>query len=329
MAKKKKHEEHVNHERWLVSYADFITLLFAFFVVMFSVSQVDSAKLGKFSESFAESFGIHILSGNPGIFDGQNSPFKWVRPKGLDANKQQSTDAVRAIENTMRVLAKLEPPDATAPAAVKVKVAAVPPELLAGLRVLRRRQELVLRLDLDVLFASGSDELTAQATPLLELIGNELKGKPVVVRVEGHTDSRPINTPHFRSNWHLSTARATAVVVFFLERLGIEPARLSAAGHGEFQPVASNDTPEGRAKNRRVDVIVGIDNSSDEEPEDEATTEAKAGEKADDAPKDGDKDAEAAKDGEKPAEAAKDGEKPAAKDGEKPADPTKHDAEKH
>ncbi|MSP25678.1 MAG: flagellar motor protein MotD [Myxococcales bacterium] len=264
MAKKKKHPEHVNLERWLISYADFITLLFAFFVVMFSVSQVDTAKLGKLSESFAESFGIHVLAGNPGLFDGQNSPFKWVRPSGAKG-VQKSTEAVIALEAAMRIHADDEAKDVLPAVAKSRPESALAPELSLGLKVLRRRHELVLRLDQDVLFESGADGLSEKAAPLLEVIGKELKGRSVSIRVEGHTDSRPISTAQYRSNWHLSTARATAVIVYFLEKSGIDPALVSAAGHGEFQPVASNETPEGRAKNRRVDIVISAGADPNEE----------------------------------------------------------------
>jgi chemotaxis protein MotB len=315
MARKKKAEEHVNHERWLVSYADFITLLFAFFVVMFSVSQVDTKKLGKFSEAFVETMGVHVLNGYAGIFDGTNSPFTWT-PRS--SRRGPPSDYPPSLAELQSQMEKLEKQVATTNADVAALLAAAqgkgapgeggpgaqggpgkgapgeggpgaqggpgkgapgeggpgagagavgvkPDEHAAGqppadfgLRILRRRSELVLRLDIDLLFESGSDVVNPQAYRMLTAIGNALKSRPVAIRVEGHTDNRPIHTTRFRSNWHLSTARATAVIVYFAEQLGIEPARLAAAGYGEHHPVASNSTVEGRSKNRRVDIVVAM-----------------------------------------------------------------------
>ena len=128
-----------------------------------------------------------------------------------------------------------------------------------GFRILRRRSELVLRLDIDILFRSGADEIDPRALPLLEALGRELKEKPVLVKVEGHADNRPIHTTRFPSNWHLSSARATAVVLMLMGKAGVAPERLAASGLGEHQPLATNDTEAGRAKNRRVDIVIGLD----------------------------------------------------------------------
>ena len=237
MARKKKHPEHVNHERWLVSYADFITLLFAFFVVMFAVSQVDSKKVGRFTESFSKAVGVDIFpQPGKGIMPGVSNGI----PSEADPS---STSALPAELDTLQV--SLTKSDAGEP----------PPP--AGVQVLRRRNELVLRLADGLLFDSGNDTLREPAIHVLQRIAMELKKRNVDVRVEGHTDPRPIRTGRFHSNWDLSTARATAVVAR-LAMEGLSPKNLSAAGYGEFHPVAKNDTAEGMAKNRRVDLIVSV-----------------------------------------------------------------------
>ncbi len=236
MSRKKKHPEHVNHERWLISYADFITLLFAFFVVMFAVSQVDSAKVGRFTESFSKAVGIDMFpESGVGLMpggdvtkpaDGPPRPTN-VLPAELEALKVRLT----SISST-----------ATVPAAI---------------RVLERRNELVIRLSENLFFAAGDDTLKEPATTALRAVARELAPSKVSVRIEGHTDDRPIKTARLRSNWDLSTSRATAVVSLLAES-NIAPARLSAAGYGEFHPVAPNATEEGRRQNRRVDIIVSL-----------------------------------------------------------------------
>jgi len=300
MARKKKHEEHVNHERWLISYADFITLLFAFFVVMFSVSQVDSNKVGKFSESFAESMGVHVLAGSTGVFDGYSTPFTFMEQSARKGPKGDYPKGLIAVEASLSGIAKKKKKEQPTfdismlglgmgkgrggrgrggkgkggkgkggkgkggkgvgfrPHAGGGGTDKIPKAVLAGLRILRRRTELVLRLDIDVLFKSGSDIVDPDAVGLLRLIGEELKKRPVELKVEGHTDDKPINSTRFRSNWHLSTARATAVILFFVEKMGFPPDRLGATGFGEYRPIASNKTVEGRSKNRRVDIVVGM-----------------------------------------------------------------------
>ncbi len=240
MARKVKHPEHVNHERWLVSYADFITLLFAFFVVMFAVSQVDSKKMGRFSESFSKAVGIDIFpeSGKNLIAATEGSPIPHASeaPDGLP---NELSEVKRAL------VKKAEEGDD-----------------LKGVVFIERRNELVLRLPESVVFASGDDRLKDRARTTLRAVVEQIRGKSLILRVEGHTDDVPIATARFRSNWELSTARATSVVAELAKLEALPPCNLSAAGYGEFHPVAPNTTSEGRSQNRRVDLVVGVEQKS-------------------------------------------------------------------
>ncbi len=246
MARKKKHPEHVNHERWLVSYADFITLLFAFFVVMFAVSQVDSKKVGRFTESFSKAVGVDIFpQPGKGIMPGVSDAVP-----GLDADPAKTSALPAELDGLQASLTKTSEGE----------------EPSSAVQVVARRNELVLRLNDGLLFESGNDAIRESAVKVLLRIAAELKKRPVDVRVEGHTDNRPIHTARFRSNWDLSTSRATAVVAL-LAAEGLTARRLSAAGYGEFHPLGENASEEGRRKNRRVDLIVSVSAKEPSEPQ--------------------------------------------------------------
>jgi chemotaxis protein MotB len=230
--RKKKHPEHVNHERWLVSYADFITLLFAFFVVMFAVSQVDSNKVGRFTEAFSKAVGIDVfpMSGES-LLTGGKTPDDTSGP--ADQGLASVLDDLRTTLSTM----------------------ATSNNALQGLQVVKLRNELVLRLPEGVFFDSGDSRVKDATSQMLKVLLPELKRRPVDVRIEGHTDNRPILSGRFRSNWELSTARAIAVMEIFVAE-AMPPERTSIAGYAEFRPIADNATDEGRKQNRRVDLVV-------------------------------------------------------------------------
>jgi len=241
--RKKKHPEHINHERWLVSYADFITLLFAFFVVMFAVSQVDSKRMGRFTEAFSKAVGADIFPGKGDT----------ILPSMVEAEKPEGVgpgELPAELKTVRAALAEL----------------ARTTQALQGMELLQRRNELVLRLSDNVFFESGDDTLKGPALTMIHALAPELAKRNVDVRVEGHTDNRPISTIRFRSNWDLSTGRATAVISR-LAAEGMPTSRLAAAGYGEFRPVANNGTEDGRKQNRRVDLVVSVDIGADpEEP---------------------------------------------------------------
>jgi chemotaxis protein MotB len=237
--RKKKHPEHPNHERWLVSYADFITLLFAFFVVMFAVSQVDTNRLGRFTVAFSHAVGIDLHHPiEQGLMPGAQAVTP--PPSGAGRHTTRATSLPEELATLRDTLQELS----------------ARTRELEGLELVERRDELVLRLPENVFFESGDAGVRDEARAMLATLTDVLLPLPVDVRVEGHTDDRPISTARYRSNWELSTARATAVLAVLAEVGSMAPNRLSAAGYGEFHPIAGNDTIDGRRQNRRVDLVV-------------------------------------------------------------------------
>ncbi len=260
MARRKKHEEHENHERWLVSYADFITLLFAFFVVMYAISSVNEGKYRVLSETLNAVFSDPVRSKNP-IQIGEVS-----RGQG-----EESPAPGTPLEPTFQIeLPEIpnQPPPASAEDVKTIndlsqQFSTALSELIESEDVIIKQGEDWLELEIKsrVLFESGEARLARAAVPIIGEIADILQSAGNPIQVEGFTDNNPINTPRFPSNWELSAARA-ASVVHLLDRYGIQPDRMSAIGYGEYKPVADNDTEEGRQKNRRVVLVVlGSDNS--------------------------------------------------------------------
>ena len=264
MARKKKHEEHENHERWLISYADFITLLFAFFVVMYSLSVVNEGKFRVLAEALNAAF-----RSKPAL---SVQPIQLSHPIRSDllnnTDVQQPTNAAgdpRAIALPRRPFsdpgqpanAKAEAARARAMKEIADKVAQAMAELIAKdlITVRRHRQWIEVEIKTNILFSSGSAQLQPAAEPVLKKLAGILRDYPNRLHVEGFTDNKPIKTAAFPSNWELSTARATSVIRLF-SGAGIDPGRLAAVGYGEHRPAAANDTEEGRSQNRKVVLVV-------------------------------------------------------------------------
>jgi chemotaxis protein MotB len=243
MSRKKKHE-HVNHERWLVSYADFITLLFAFFVVLFASSQSDKKKQIQISAAMQTAFTplgmFEAHSTKPPLAEGNNAA-KNVSPAAL-ALPLPST-RVETMEETEGHLNKLF--------TAQMAAGQIPP---GSVTMHATAEGLVISLHEAGFFASGSAEVRAASIPVLSNLAAALPAGPL--RIEGHTDDVPIHTTQFATNWELSTTRATAIARLLLEHGTMNPADLSAAGYAEFHPVAGNGDEAGRAQNRRVDIIL-------------------------------------------------------------------------
>ena len=231
---KHKHEEHENHERWLVSYADFITLLFAFFVVMYSISSVNVGKYRTVSESIKAAL-------NPVV-----SPPSSPAPFTLSTNKSALTapDAPGSKEIVVRKLRNL----------VK-SIKAVPQ--MSTVRITEKvNGDIVITIPDQLLFNSGEAAVRTEALPFLEGLGGAIIELNRYTRVEGHTDNVPIRTAQFPSNWELSAARAVMVVRVLSELYGVQTDHLAAVGHADTRPVTSNLDAEQRAKNRRVEVVI-------------------------------------------------------------------------
>jgi chemotaxis protein MotB len=242
---KKKQPEHANRERWLVSYADFITLLFAFFVVLFASSQSDKKKQMKLSEAMQSAFTplgtFDIHSKTPPLTE-TSAPAAIDAPPAALAPPLPTTDS-ETLEQTKVHLTRL--------LAQQVAAGRIPP---GGMTMRITTDGLVISLHEAGFFPSGSAEVRAASIPMLAILATTLPAGPL--RIEGHTDNVPIHTEHFASNWELSTARSTAIARLLLERGPINPANLAAAGYAEYHPIASNATEDGRTQNRRVDIIL-------------------------------------------------------------------------
>ena len=247
MARKKPHPEHENHERWLVSYADFITLLFAFFVVMFASSQADKGKAQQVSESVkkaleGDKMSALVAAVLGGSVDNTGQGNAQMRGPG-GAQKQQE-------EKKDEKIVELLP-------SMKVLTQTLKTEIDEGrIQVHMEARGLVISFQQAALFGSGEDVITGEAYKSLDKVAAAITKIPNPVRLEGHTDSLPIHSVRFRSNWDLSAARSIALLEILSDRFEVPRQHLSIAGYGDNAPVASNDTEEGRARNRRVDIVI-------------------------------------------------------------------------
>lgn len=250
MARRKK-AEHANHERWLVSYADFITLLFAFFVMMYAHSQTDRRQAARISQAFQEAMAEGRISHALSRLLKQEQP-----QRSKDLAPEVAVTGGRP-ERTMELLPSLKQLNET-----------LKKEIDAGrLEVRMEKRGLVISLREATFFPSGGDAVEPSTLPVLETIARTIRANPNPIRLEGHTDSVPIHTARFRSNWDLSAARGIAMLELFEERFGIERSRMAIAGFAETAPVAENDTEEGRRRNRRVDIVVLNEEGALNEPE--------------------------------------------------------------
>lgn len=257
MSRRKRARAHANHERWLVSYADFITLLFAFFVVLYSSAQVDHRKVGQLA------LAIQVAFQELGVFPVSNTQIP------LHDTEPMPFSTVQAIENTKHntTLGRLSsrPEDDLSSEAEEASLTLVQAELQQALQkeialhavALHRESEgLVISLREFGFFDSGSATLKVSALPALDRIASILAIRTCRLRIEGHTDNIPIHTAQVASNWELSTARSTELVRLLIQQYRFAPQRLAAAGYAEYHPIASNDTAQGRAQNRRVDIVI-------------------------------------------------------------------------
>jgi chemotaxis protein MotB len=224
---------HENSERWLLTYADLITLLMVFFVVLYSMSQADSTKFQAVSAALQQAFNVDIMQGSSAtsISDGASTPSAPI--DNLISNAE--------VPQVARLQSKIQ---------AVLDSAAQVPDVTVG----TDREGIVIRLSGSYLFDSGRAELKPNSMGVLDAIASELRPLPNDIRVDGHTDSTPIDSPRYPTNWELSSARALAVTRYLSEVDGVRAGRLIAAGFGEFRPLAPNDSREHRAMNRRVEI---------------------------------------------------------------------------
>lgn len=277
MAKRNKHEEHGNHEAWAIPYGDMVTLLLAFFVVMYSISSVNEGKYRVLSDALSHAFG---------------GPPKSIKPVQIGAHKQSGADSdqkinifekdsvEQSVAGDMRDLRnpvvlpgrnKIQISQQQASASGSTGYAeqhaalqrmadavqkAMGPLIDRNMIIVRKsEQKLEIEIRTDILFASGSALVDERALPILSRLAGILQPFPNALRIEGHTDNVPIHTGAFASNWELSAARAASVVHLFMEQ-GVDPHRMSVEGFGEYRPAGDNGSGDGRNRNRRVVLVV-------------------------------------------------------------------------
>ena len=215
MPRRNRPSTHANHERWLVSYADFITLLFAFFVVMFAASQTDRGKAQQVSDSVLRALG-----------GGKRRATVEQKPADLIPSLQMISEELTQEIESEQIQISMQP------------------------------RGLVVSFTQAALFPSGEEVISPEAYSGLAKVAAAINKLPNRVRLEGHTDSVPIRTSRFRSNWELSAARSIALLDLFWERYGVARERMSIAGYADTAPVASNQSEDGRARNRRADIVI-------------------------------------------------------------------------
>lgn len=268
MARRKRQEIHINQERWLVSYADFITLLFAFFVVMYSISQVNQSKYRVLSETFVQAFNQpNDSKANPNPQEKINPSNDIVAPiemgKTATEDGREQTPAVITNENNQETdfnaqkNANVKSESNEELKQISSMVSEKFSQLMNDNLIKISSNEFWFQIELNdsILFPSGGAEPNEQAQAIFTEIADILNRYSNPIQIEGFTDNIPISNSRYPTNWELSSARATEIVKFLAQK-GVNPARLSAVGYGEFQPLATNNTAEGRAQNRRVAVMM-------------------------------------------------------------------------
>lgn len=263
--RKPKEDEHLNHEAWAIPYADMLVLLLAFFVVMYSISSVNEGKYRVLSASLAAAFRGEPVTIQPVELGEQG---RTTSESSIDLETiQQETGVVDWATDGMALPDGLPQDFYAGTEQMREGLDQIADEMQRAMSSLidedlvevRQSQYYIeIEIKADILFPSGVAELSPTARPILEQVADVLAPFPNPVQVEGHTDNVPIDTERFPSNWQLSAARATSVVHLFRDQ-GIEPMRLAVVGLGEYRPVAGNDTPAGRNRNRRVVLTVLAD----------------------------------------------------------------------
>jgi chemotaxis protein MotB len=242
MARRKHVDEHENHERWLVSYADFITLLFAFFVVMYAISTLNEGKYRVLADALVVAF--------------RHDPVVTAQSNGLSPMNRTSSSlpARPTVKPSVDPLRKHKT-EKLMSLAKNISEALKPLVQSGQVRLAQLPHGLAVEINASVLFAPAQAALQPDSIAALETVAKLLVDAPQQIRVEGHTDNLPIASALYPSNWELSSARASSVVRLFMAT-GVDAGRLSAVGYADNKPVESNDSPDGRARNRRVTLLI-------------------------------------------------------------------------
>jgi chemotaxis protein MotB len=225
MKKKHGHQEHENSERWLLTYADLITLLLGLFVILYAMSKIDA---GKYQELVAALGGV-FGSGSTAVIQGGQGVIQLPVPTGQSERQRIARDLSSALGLDKRKL---------------------------PVSIAQNERGITVHMMEELLFASGSAELKQASLTTLDTLATVLRRLPNDIRVEGHTDNVPISTAEFPSNWHLSVARAVHTAYYLISRNGLPPSQVSVAGYSEYRPIAPNSSPENRSLNRRVDIVI-------------------------------------------------------------------------
>jgi len=251
MARKKEPEKQGSHERWLVSYADFITLLFAVFVTLYAMSQTDKKKMEQVAASYRTAFGVTTgtTSGKPQVINKTDIlpvPSMRPQPKNIEKPKPQG-DTPRKTQATKNDFKEM---------LVIFEKFVIEKQAQDKVHVEITKRGLVISMKEAGFFDSGSATVKSSSYELLAKMAEILLPYGNEINFEGHTDNIPIRSVAFQSNWELSTARATSIARFFMDRHGLAPEKIAVTGYGEYHPVADNSTEEGRGQNRRVDLVL-------------------------------------------------------------------------
>ncbi|WP_110114141.1 flagellar motor protein MotS [Bacillus sp. CGMCC 1.16541] len=251
--RKKRSSSSSGDQKWLVTFSDLVTLILVFFILLFSMSQIDNVKFRALAQSFQRS---EIFEYNQSVI-----PFDYMESstvKSVEGKPHQATQFQHAQENGAQssVASTAEGSISLDEILVEVQSYLEESNLTDVVLVNRDDRGVVLVLQEQILFDTGEAVLLSHAYPLLDKIGNLISTIPNYVKIEGHTDNRPITTYRYPSNWELSTARASSVIRYFISKNDVDSTRFIAVGYGDTRPLVSNTTPENLQKNRRVEIVI-------------------------------------------------------------------------
>ncbi len=255
--RKKRAPVHVNHDRWLVSYADFITLLFAFFVVLYASSQVDKRKAGHLAEAIKVAFQeLGAFNASNAKTSGQGGRATPISDAQDMENDKLAAELGNIIDPGKNKLTGLSETQSLKDAQEEIQKALNPEIERHEVSMSMRPDGLAISLKEIGFFDSGTATIRPDALDAISRLAAVLKLRPENLRIEGHTDNVPIHNSRFASNWELSASRATEMIRMLITQYELDPGRLSASGYAEFHPIAANNTVLGRAQNRRVDIVI-------------------------------------------------------------------------